>query len=102
MRYLACALVAAAALAGPPAFAQTNPAAFWKTVEASCAITAARPASETAKRIAQTAIDDFKQNTAYEIDASGRLFHFGLTEAEHEEDDGGGKPQAALGHAGWQ
>ena len=31
----------------------------------------------------------------HQIDSNGRLFHFGLTEAEHEEDDGGDRPASA-------
>jgi hypothetical protein len=102
MRALICATVVALGLAGHPAGAQTNPAAFWKAVQANCDATAAKPASDVAKRIAQTAIDEFKLFDGHEIDAAGRLFHFGLTEAEHEEDDGGGKPQGSQGNAGWQ
>jgi hypothetical protein len=102
MRALICATVVALGLTGHPAGAQTNPAAFWKAVQTNCDATAAKPPSDTAKRIAQTAIDEFKLFDGHEIDAAGRLFHFGLTEAEHEEDDGGGKPQGSLGHAGWQ
>jgi hypothetical protein len=103
MRIPVCAaLLVALGLAGHPASAQSNPAAFWKAVQANCDATAAKPPGDTARRIAQTAIDEFKQFDGHEIDASGRLFHFGLTEAEHEEDDGGGKPQATLGLAGWQ
>jgi hypothetical protein len=71
-------------------------------VQANCDAAAAKAPSDTAKRIAQTAIDEFKLFDGHEIDAAGRLFHFGLTEAEHEEDDSGGKPPSALGHAGWQ
>jgi hypothetical protein len=102
MRAFICAAVVALGLAGHPAGAQTNPAAFWKAVQANCDATAAKPPSDTARRIAQTAIDEFKLFDGHEIDATGRLFHFGLTEAEHEEDDSGGKPPSALGHAGWQ
>ena len=58
------------------------------------------PPSELGQRIAQTAIDEFTSFGGHQIDANGRLFHFGLTEAEHEEDDGG-DPPASLGHLGW-
>jgi hypothetical protein len=102
MRALICATVVALGLAGHPAGAQTGPAAFWKAVQANCNATAAKPPGDIAKRIAQSAIDEFKLFDGHEIDAGGRLFHFGLTEAEHEEDEGGGNPQAALGRAGWQ
>ena len=72
-------------------FAQADrtAAAFWKTVQATCDATAAKPPSELGRRIAQTAIDEFTRFGGHQIDANGRLFHFGLTEAEHEEDDGG-------------
>ena len=74
-----------------PAFAQADRAAatFWKTVQATCDATAAKPAGELGRRIAQTAIDEFNRFGGHQIDANGRLFRFGLTEAEHEEDDGG-------------
>ena len=105
MRAPVCALVVAiglamdAALAAPPAFAQADrtAAAFWKTVQATCDAAAAKPPGELGKRIAQTAIDEFTSFGGHRIDANGRLFHFGLTEAEHEEDDGGspaGEPSA--------
>jgi hypothetical protein len=107
MRTAVCALVAAIALLAPPAFAQANrakpdPAAakFWKTVQAACDATAAKPAGELGQRIAQTAIGEFNRFGGHRVDANGRLFHFGLTEAEHEEDDGGAR-QASLDHLGW-
>jgi hypothetical protein len=107
MRTAVCVLVAAIALLAPPAFAQANrakpdPAAvkFWKTVQAACDATAAKPASELGQRIAQTAIGEFSRFGGHRVDANGRLFHFGLTEAEHEEDDGGAR-QASLDHLGW-
>jgi hypothetical protein len=96
------AIVAAIALAVHPASAQTNrtAATFWKTVQATCDATAARPPSALGQRIGQIAIDEFTRFGGHRIDSHGRLFHFGLTEAEHEEDDGG-NPQAPLGHFGW-
>ena len=99
---LVCALVAAIGLLAHPAFAQADrtAATFWKTVQATCDATAAKPPSELGKRIAQTAIDEFTRFGGHRIDSNGRLFRFGLTEAEHEEDDGG-SPQASLGHLGW-
>ncbi len=102
MRILACTFMVATCLVAQQASAQTTPVAFWKTVQANCNTTAAKPPSDAAKRIAQNAIDEFKAFDGHEIDAAGRLFHFGLTEAEHEEDDGGGKPPTGLGQAGWQ
>jgi hypothetical protein len=107
MRATVCAVVTAVALLAPPALAQANrekpdPAAgkFWKTVQATCDATAAKPAGELGQRIAQTAIGEFNRFGGHRVDANGRLFHFGLTEAEHEEDDGGGR-QASLDHLGW-
>ena len=102
MRAFVCAIVAAIGLAAHPAFAQADrtAATFWKTVQATCNATAAKPPSELGRRIAQTAIDEFSLFGGHRIDSNGRLFRFGLTEAEHEEDDGGGG-QANLGHLGW-
>jgi hypothetical protein len=102
MRISFCAIVAAIGLAAQPAFAQADRtvATFWKTVQATCDATAAKPPSELGRRIAQTANDEFNSFGGHRIDSNGRLFHFGLTEAEHEEDDGG-NPQASLGHLGW-
>ena len=102
MRAPVCAIVAAIGLAAHPAFAQADRAAatFWKTVQATCDATAAKPASELGRRIAQTAIEEFTRFGGHQIDSNGRLFRFGLTEAEHEEDDGG-TPQVTLGHLGW-
>jgi hypothetical protein len=102
MRAAACALIAAVVLAAQPAFAQADRTAakFWKTVQATCNATAAKPPGELGKRIAQTVIDEFHRFGGHKIDANGRLFHFGLTEAEHEEDDGGSS-QATLGSIGW-
>ena len=102
MRALVCAIVAAIGLAAQPALAQADrtAATFWKTVQATCDATAAKPPSELGRRIAQTAIDEFTRFGGHQIDSNGRLFRFGLTEAEHEEDDGG-NPQVPLGHLGW-
>jgi hypothetical protein len=102
MRALVCALVAAIGLAAHPAFAQADrtAATFWKTVQAACDAAAAKPPGELGERIAQTAIDEFTNFGGHQIDSNGRLFRFGLTEAEHEEDDGG-SGQASLGRLGW-
>ena len=102
MRALVCAIAMAIGLAAHPALAQADRTAamFWKAVQATCNATAAKPASELGRRIAQTAVNEFNSFGGHRIDADGRLFHFGLTEAEHEEDDGG-NPHAALGHLGW-
>jgi hypothetical protein len=102
LRLGASALIAAAAIAAHPAAAETDRAAakFWKAVQARCDATAAKPAGELGQRIAQTAIDEFNRFGGHQIDARGRLFRFGLTEAEHEEDDGGAA-RASLDHLGW-
>ena len=102
MRAPVYAMVAAIGLAAHPAFAQADrtAAAFWKTVQATCDATAVKPPSELGRRIAQTTIDEFTRFGGHQIDSNGRLFHFGLTEAEHEEDDGGNR-QASLDHLGW-
>jgi hypothetical protein len=102
MRARVCAIVAAIGLAAHPAFAQANrtAAAFWKTVQATCDATATKPPSELGRRIAHTAIDEFTRFGGHQIDSNGRLFRFGLTEAEHEEDDGGAQ-NVPLGHLGW-
>src|SRR6202030_1339342 len=47
------------------------------------------PASPLGRRIAQTAIDEFTSFGGHRIDSNGRIFRFGLTEAEHDEDEGG-------------
>src|ERR1700732_2493719 len=100
MRIAVCAFVAAIALA-PPALAQGERApTFWKTVQATCDGTAGKPASPRGRRIAQTAIDEFTSFGGHRIDSNGRLFRFGLTEAEHDEDEGG-NGQGSLGHLGW-
>jgi len=103
MRAPVCAIVVAIGLAAHPAFAQADrtAAAFWKSVQATCNATAAKPAGELGRRIAQTAIDEFGLFDGHRIDSNGRLFRFGLTEAEHREEEEGGGPQATLGHLGW-
>lgn len=102
MRASVCAIVTAIGLTAHPAHAQADRsgASFWKSVQATCNATAAKPASELGQRIAKTAIEEFTGFGGHQIDANGRLFHFGLTEAEHEEDDGGAQ-QATLGRLGW-
>ena len=102
MRATVCALAAAISLFAHPAFAQSDraAAAFWRKVRTTCDATAAKPPGELGKRIAQSAIAEFNNFGGHQIDSNGRLFHFGLTEAEHEEDDGGAR-QATVGHLGW-
>ncbi len=102
MRLAVCAVVFAIGLAACPAVAEGDraAAAFWKSVQTTCNATAGKPAGELGQRIAKTAIDEFNHFGGHQIDANGRLFHFGLTEAEHEQDDGGTR-QAKLGQLGW-
>jgi hypothetical protein len=102
MRAPVCAIVAAIGLAAHPAFAQTDRSAatFWKTLQATCDTTAARPPSALGQRVAQTAIEEFTRFGGHQLDSNGRLFRFGLTEAEHEEDDGGDRP-VNVDHLGW-
>lgn len=102
MRAPVCAFVVAICFAAHPALAQTDRASatFWKTVQITCNAAAAKPPGELGRRIAQTAIDEFTSFGGHQIDSNGRLFRFGLTEAEHEEDDGGNRP-ASVGHLGW-
>jgi len=99
MRAAAFAL-AAVFLSSAPVQAQGDGPAFWKKVQAACDAAAAKPPTETGKRIARAAIDEFHRFGGHQIDANGRLFHFGLTEAEHEEDDAALR-QATVGQLGW-
>jgi hypothetical protein len=101
MRAIACAIAAAIGLAAQPGCAQADDAAaFWKTVQARCDATAAKPASTLGKRIARTAIEEFERFSGHAIDANGRLFHFGQTEAEHTQEHAGDRP-TRLGDLGW-
>src|SRR5262249_38147318 len=86
MRVAVCAVVLTMGLALRPAVAEPDRAgtAFWKSVQATCNATAAKPAGELGQRIAKAAIAEFNQFGGHQIDANGHLFHFGLTEAEHE------------------
>jgi hypothetical protein len=101
MRACVCALIVAIGLAAHPAFAQTDraAAAFWKTVQTTCDATAAKLPGERGRRIAQTAIDELTLFGGHRIDANGRLFRFGLTEAEQERESNG---QPGVGHQGWR
>jgi hypothetical protein len=102
MRLPVCAFIAVIGLGAAPAFAQLDRTAvrFWKTMRVTCDTTAAKPASEFGLRIAKTAIEEFNRFGGHRIDSDGRLFRFGLTEAEHEEDDGGARA-VSVGHLGW-
>jgi hypothetical protein len=102
MRAPVCAIVAAIALTAHPAFAQANrtAATFWKTVQATCDATAAKPPSELGQRISRTAIDEFAGFGGHQIDSNGRLFRFGLTGSDHGENEAGGLP-GSVGDLGW-
>lgn len=100
MRAPVCAIAAVIGLIAHPAFAQGDAATYWKSVQARCDATAAKPPRELGRLIAQTAIDEFHRFGGHTIDSNGRLFRFGLTEAEHEGDDGGNR-QTSLDRLGW-
>jgi len=102
MRAFVSAIIATIGLAAHPAFAQADrtAATFWKTVQSTCDATAAKPAGELGRAIAQTAIDEFTRFDGHQIDSNGRLFRFGLTEAQQVKDFAG-DPQANLGRLGW-
>ena len=102
MRALVWVFVGAIGLAAQPAFAQADRdgKAFWKTVQARCDAAAAKPPSELGRRIAQAAITEFTQFGGHQIDTNGRIFRFGMTEAEHEQDEGGDRP-TSVGHLAW-
>lgn len=93
------AVTAAVAAHACPAQAAA-PGPFWKSVQATCDATAAKPASDLGKRIAQTALDEFNRFDGHQIDSNGRLFHFGLTEAKHREGVDAG-PQDNVGNLRW-
>lgn len=102
MRTVVCLVATAIALAAPPGFARTDRAAprFWQSVQATCNATAAKPASALGHAIAQSAIDEFDKFGGHKIDSNGRMFEFGLTEAEHAREDGHAD-QEHIGALGW-
>jgi hypothetical protein len=83
------------AAAGQPAEAD-----FWRSVQQSCTQTAAKPANDAGRLIAQLAIDEFERFGGHQIDSDGRMYRFGVVESEQEEDDKGDR-KARLGHLGW-
>jgi hypothetical protein len=101
MRTATFTVVVAAGLCSATAIAQpadTRP--FWQRVQKVCDGTAAATPNEIASRIAQTALDEHYRFGGHQIDANGRLFRFGLVEAEQEESDGD-DDEARLGDLGW-
>ena len=103
MRAAVCIIIATIGFPAHSALAQENRIAttFWKAVQAECDATAAKPPSGLGQRIAQTAIDEFNRFGGHEVNSNGRLFRFGLTEAEHEQDNGVPARQISLGQLGW-
>lgn len=103
MRAAVCAIVAVIGLAAlpAPAHADRSAARFWTAVQANCNATATKAPGKLGRRIAQTAIDEFYRFGGHAIDSNGRLFHFGLTEAEHEVEDGPLARQLTVGRLGW-
>jgi hypothetical protein len=101
MRATALTIIVAAGLCSAPAAAQpADSRPFWQRVQKICDSTAAATPNEIATRIAQTALDEHYRFGGHQIDANGRLFRFGLVEAEQEESDGD-DDEARLGHLGW-
>lgn len=100
MRGLVCAVAVAAALSAAPAQAGA-PDAFWKTVQATCDATAAKPATELAGRIARAAIDEFVLFGGHRIDADGEILRFGATAADSEDEHSGAR-EASLDRSGWR
>jgi hypothetical protein len=102
MRVVVCVIIAIGLLANWANAEAARPAtAFWKAVQTVCDAAAARPPSELGKGIAQIAIGEFIRFGGHRIDSDGRLFRFGLTEAEHQQEDDGGKRPTRLDHLGW-
>jgi Uncharacterized protein conserved in bacteria (DUF2272) len=100
MRTAVCVLFAVLGFIAQPASARAeepSATAFWKAVQARCDATAKKPASALGKRIAQTAIDEFARFNGHKIDSNGRLFHYGLNEAEQAA----GEQPARVGELAW-
>lgn len=102
MRAFVCALAVATFLAAQPALAQADrsAASFWKDVQVRCSATALKP-NALGQKIARNAIDEFTRFGGHRIDSNGELFRFGLTEAEHEQEDNGHNPHTRLADLGW-
>jgi Uncharacterized protein conserved in bacteria (DUF2272) len=103
MRAAVCIIAAVLGFIAQPApvrAEEPGAAAFWKAVQARCDATAKKPASALGKRIAQTAIDEFTRFNGHRIDSNGRLFHYGLNEAEHAAEHAGERP-TRVGELAW-
>ena len=72
----------------------------WPSIQKACDATAAKAPSTLAKDIAQRALNEHYLIGGHQIDSDGRLFRFGVVEAEQEEDDGG-DDKAKLRNLGW-
>jgi hypothetical protein len=102
MRAFVCTVVTVVGLTAHPAFARSDGAvaAFWQTVQARCDASAAKSSKTLGRRIARVAIEEFMHFGGHKIDANGRMFHFGQTEAEHEQEHSGDR-LTRLGDLGW-
>jgi hypothetical protein len=100
MRATVIATLVAAGLLSHEAAAQPRASSrFWPSVQKVCDQTAAAKPNALATKVAQTALDEHYRFGGHQIDSNGRLFRFGLVEAEQEEEASG--PEAQLGHLGW-
>jgi hypothetical protein len=79
---------------------QQNTNTFWPSVQKTCDAAAAKAPGNLAKDIAQRALNEHYLVGGHQIDSDGRLFRFGVVEAEQEEDDGG-DDKAELRNLGW-
>jgi hypothetical protein len=100
MRVIAFTIVFAGLCIAPSAAQPSDTKPFWHRVQKVCDRTADTTPNEIATRIAQTALDEHYRFGGHQIDANGRLFRFGLVEAEQEESDGD-DDEARLGDLGW-
>ena len=100
MRLTFTIIIAAGLCTAPATAPPADAKSFWQRAQKICDSTAAATPSEIATRIAQTALDEHYRFGGHQIDANGRLFRFGLVEAEQEESDGD-DDEARLGDLGW-
>lgn len=80
--------------------AQQKPNPTWPLIQKTCDATVAKAPNTLAKDIAQRALNEHYLVGGHQIDSDGRLFRFGVVEAEQEEDDGG-DDKAKLRNLGW-
>ena len=79
---------------------QQKPNTAWPSIQKTCDATTAKAPNTLAKDIAQRALNEHYLVGGHQIDSDGRLFRFGVVEAEQEEDDGG-DDKAKLRNLGW-